>query len=78
MNIDNADVVVIGGGVIGLSTAYFTLKEGKDVVLLDKGIPGWEASGPQRGLGRGPRFDTGRYENLGADDRGDQDLADPG
>ncbi len=53
MNIDNADVVVIGGGIIGLSTAYFTLKEGKDVVLLDKGIPGWEASGRNGGWAAG-------------------------
>lgn len=53
MRIDNADVVVIGGGVIGLSTAYFTLKEGKDVILLDKGIPGWEASGRNGGWAAG-------------------------
>ena len=78
MNIDNADVVVIGGGIIGLSTAYFTLKEGKDVVLLDKGIPRMGGIWPQRGLGRGPRPCTGRYEDIGADDGGDQDLADPG
>ena len=53
MSIDNADVVVIGGGIIGLATAYFTLKEGKDVVLVDKGIPGWEASGRNGGWAAG-------------------------
>ena len=49
MEIDSADVVVIGGGVIGLSTAYFTSKSGMDVILVDKGIPGWEASGRNGG-----------------------------
>ena len=62
MNIDRADVVVIGGGVIGLATAYFTLKAGKDVVLVEKGIPGWEASGRNGGWasGRGHGIDSSR------------------
>ena len=47
--LDNADVVVIGGGVVGLATAYFTARRGVDVVLLEKGIPGWEASGRNGG-----------------------------
>jgi sarcosine oxidase subunit beta len=47
---DSADVVVIGGGVTGLSTAYWLAKAGKDVLVLDKGIVGWEASGRNGGL----------------------------
>jgi len=40
MEIDQADVAVIGGGVIGLASAYFIARRGKDVVVVDKGIPG--------------------------------------
>ena len=31
------DVIVIGGGVVGLSTAYYLGKAGKSVLVLDKG-----------------------------------------
>ena len=50
---DGADVVVIGGGVIGLSTAYFLAKGGMDVALVDRGTPGWEASGRNGGWAMG-------------------------
>ena len=30
-------VIVIGGGIVGLSTAYYLKEEGHDVVVLDKG-----------------------------------------
>ncbi|HWO75240.1 MAG TPA: FAD-dependent oxidoreductase [Bacillus sp. (in: firmicutes)] len=33
-------VVIIGGGIIGLSSAYFLRKKGLDVVVIDKGTPG--------------------------------------
>ena len=37
MNKEGADVVVIGGGVIGTSVAYYLAKGGADVLLVEKG-----------------------------------------
>jgi glycine/D-amino acid oxidase-like deaminating enzyme len=34
---DTADVVVVGSGIAGLSTAYELSRRGKDVVVLDRG-----------------------------------------
>ncbi len=50
MTITSADVVVIGGGVSGLSSAYFLAKAGLDVVVVEKGIVGSEASGRNGGM----------------------------
>src|SRR5271156_3443039 len=36
-----ADVVVIGGGVTGLSTALHLAERGARVVLLEAEVPGW-------------------------------------
>ncbi|MBL8706463.1 MAG: FAD-binding oxidoreductase, partial [Rhodospirillales bacterium] len=44
-----ASVVIVGGGVTGLSTAWWLAQEGVDVLVLDKGIVGWEASGRNGG-----------------------------
>ena len=38
------DVLIIGGGVIGLTTAYFLAREGARVEIVDKGDFGAEAS----------------------------------
>ena len=37
MNKEEADVAIIGGGVIGLFCAYHLSKEGKSVIILEKG-----------------------------------------
>ncbi len=44
-----ASVVVVGAGVTGLSAAWWLARSGVDVVVVDKGIVGWEASGRNGG-----------------------------
>ena len=46
---DTADIVIIGGGVIGCSTAYNLAKRGANVLLLEKEDIAQEASGRNRG-----------------------------
>ena len=41
----NADVLIIGAGIIGASTAYFLSKQGLQVLLCDAGQSGTKASG---------------------------------
>ncbi|MBI3976822.1 MAG: FAD-binding oxidoreductase [Chloroflexi bacterium] len=48
-HVAGASVVVIGGGVTGLSSAWWLAQAGVDVILLEKGIVGWEASGRNGG-----------------------------
>jgi sarcosine oxidase subunit beta len=48
-NKTGASVVIIGGGVTGLSTAWWLARGGVDVLVLEKGIVGWEASGRNGG-----------------------------
>jgi glycine/D-amino acid oxidase-like deaminating enzyme len=42
---ESADVVVIGGGIVGCSTAYFLAKRGISVLLCEKGRIAGEQSG---------------------------------
>ena len=42
-------VVVVGGGVTGLSAAWWMARSGVRVTVIDKGIVGWEASGRNGG-----------------------------
>src|SRR5947209_1021584 len=44
------DVLIIGGGVIGLTTAYFLAREGVSVEVMDKGDFGREASWAGAGI----------------------------
>ncbi len=39
------DIVVIGGGIVGASMAYYLAKEGQDVCVVEKGFVGSESSG---------------------------------
>src|SRR5690606_28262118 len=61
------DVVIVGGGVIGCSTAWFLARSGVDVTLIERGELGSEASGASAGMlaalsdeggDRGPDFQT--------------------
>lgn len=55
----SADVVIIGGGIVGVSTAWFLAREGVSVVLCEKGYISGEQSGRNWGWvrvqGRDPR-----------------------
>lgn len=42
-------IIVVGGGVTGLSTAFWLRQMGHPVTLVEKGIVGWEASGRNGG-----------------------------
>ena len=65
-NIDSADVVVVGGGASGLSSAWWLAQNDMDVILIEKEIVGWEASGRNGGgfgnRGLSPVGDLGRVE----------------
>ena len=54
-----AEIVIIGGGIIGVATAWFLAKRGIDVVLCEKGHIAGEQSGRNWGWvrqqGRDPR-----------------------
>ncbi|MEO6715844.1 MAG: FAD-binding oxidoreductase [Novosphingobium sp.] len=41
---DAVDVVIVGGGIVGTSAAYFLAKQGHSVALLEKGYVGCEQS----------------------------------
>jgi sarcosine oxidase subunit beta len=45
MNTLRADVVIVGGGIMGASSAFFLRKRGVSVILLERGLIGQQASG---------------------------------
>jgi sarcosine oxidase, subunit beta len=45
MNAQKADVIIIGGGIMGAATAFFLRKRGVSVILLERGLIGQQASG---------------------------------
>lgn len=47
--IKGASVVIVGGGVTGLSAGWWLAREGVDALALEKGLIGWEASGRNGG-----------------------------
>lgn len=47
--IKGASVIVVGGGVTGLSSAWWLARAGADVMVIEKGIVGWGASGRNGG-----------------------------
>jgi sarcosine oxidase, subunit beta len=40
-----ADVIIVGGGIMGASSAFFLRKRGVSVILLERGLIGQQASG---------------------------------
>ncbi len=45
MSTHQADVIIVGGGIIGATTAFFLRKRGVSVMLLERGLVGQQASG---------------------------------
>ncbi len=49
MTSQGASVVIVGGGVTGLSAAWWLARAGIDVLVIERGVIGWEASGRNGG-----------------------------
>ena len=52
MNAQSADVLIIGGGLMGASAAFFLRRRGVSVILLERGLVGQQASGTNFGNAR--------------------------
>src|SRR5258706_3639954 len=46
----SADVLIVGGGIIGCAIAYFLRKQGVEVIVLERGDIGTQASSAAAGL----------------------------
>jgi len=46
---NEADVIVIGGGIVGTTTAFFLRQRNRSVILLERGLTGQQASGVNYG-----------------------------
>jgi sarcosine oxidase subunit beta len=57
----NADVVIVGAGIIGLSCAYFLARRGLSVVVLERKVPG---AGSSTRNGGGVRSQLGTATNI--------------
>ena len=44
------DALIVGGGIIGLTTAYYLARDGVTVTVLDRSIPGTESSWAGAGI----------------------------
>ncbi len=55
---ERADVVIVGGGIVGVSTAWFLARQGVDVVVCEKGLVAGEQSGRNWGWVRQQGRDT--------------------
>jgi sarcosine oxidase subunit beta len=49
VTVKGAQVVIVGGGVTGLSAGWWLARQGAEVLVLEKFIVGWEASGRNGG-----------------------------
>jgi glycine/D-amino acid oxidase-like deaminating enzyme len=58
----SADVVIVGGGIIGVSAAYFLARNGHSVAIVEKGVVGGEQSGRNWGWCRQQNRDERELE----------------
>ncbi|MGE0719680.1 MAG: NAD(P)/FAD-dependent oxidoreductase [Alphaproteobacteria bacterium] len=70
---ERADVVVVGGGYSGLSTALHLAERGVSVALLEAAVVGWGASGRNNGqvIPTHPRFDPEHWVAMFGKERGE-------
>jgi D-amino-acid dehydrogenase len=55
----NPDVVVVGGGIVGAATALQLQRSGRNVMVVERGVPGNEASGHNGGMFSGDCMPVG-------------------
>ncbi|MCZ6904350.1 MAG: FAD-dependent oxidoreductase, partial [Acidobacteria bacterium] len=49
-SVETADIVIVGGGLIGASVAFRLAQAGRKVAVVDRGEPGQEASSAAAGM----------------------------